>query len=214
MAGFSYLYRRGARYHYRRRLYLREIVNRPISISLGTADPAEARCLVARLSVRWDATKMITSGQVSRGFLTASEAVAVFRGALNEELGLATAGLFEAEACDDRTPRVLEAVYRIAARLVPDATTVSADLLEAHSQGFSDADHRAVLLMLKAIAPQLSARSDAAEALTSIGAPASDATIRDAGVQILPARAEAQACAADDASDDRRLGQSAVPSDG
>lgn len=193
MANFSYLYRRGARYHYRRRLYLQGIVNRPISISLGTADLGEARCLVARLSVRWDATKVMTGSKVSRGFLTGTEAVAVFRGALNEELGLATAGLLDMEAWDDRTPCVLEAEYRIAARLDPDAKMVSADLIEAHSQSFSDADRRAILLMLKAIAPQLTAPSDAAEALTSIGAPANDATLRDGGLQILLGRAEAQA---------------------
>ena len=33
---------------------------------------------------------MMAGEQVGRGYLTASEAVAVFRGALNEELGLAT----------------------------------------------------------------------------------------------------------------------------
>ncbi len=193
LAAVSYLYRRGARYHYRRRLYLRKIVNRPISISLGTADPAEARRLVAQLSVRWDATKMMASEQAGRGYLTATEAVAVFRGALDEELGLATAGRFDGEANDDRTPRVFEAVYRIAARLEPDASVLPVDLLDAHSQGFSEADRRAVVLMLKAVGPQLSARSEAAEALKTIGAPVHVATIRDAGVQILLAKAEAQA---------------------
>lgn len=72
--------------------------------------------------------------------LTAAEAVAMFRGALNEELGLATAGLFDGEACDDRTSRILEAVYRIAARFDPNATTVSAELLNALSHSFSEAD--------------------------------------------------------------------------
>jgi len=69
MTGFSYLCRRGARYYYRRRLYLRFIVNRPISISLGTSDAAEARRLVARMSVRWDTTFMITGAQACRGHL-------------------------------------------------------------------------------------------------------------------------------------------------
>ena len=136
---------------------------------------------------------MMASGEVSRGFLTAPEAVAVFRGALNEELGLATAGRFDGEANDDRTPRVFEAVYRIAARLDRDAAMVPAHLLDAHSQGFCEADRRAVVLMLKAIAPQLSARSEAMQALTSISAPVNAATIGDAGVQILMAKAEAQA---------------------
>ena len=136
---------------------------------------------------------MMANEQVSRGYLTASEAIVVFRGALDEELGLATSGRFDGAANDDRTPRVFEAVYRIAARLEPNATIVSADLLDAHSQGFCEADRRAVVLMLKAVAPQLSVRIDAAEALKSVGAPVNVATIRDAGVQILLARAEAQA---------------------
>ena len=193
MASFSYLYRRGARYYFRRRLYVRNIANCPISIALGTAEPAEARRLVARLSVRWDATTMMAREQVSSGYLTATQAVAVFRIALNEELGLATAGRFDAEAENARTHRVFEAMYRIAARLDPDATKVSADLLAAHSQGLSETDRRAVVLMLKAVAPQLSARSEAEQALTLISAPVNLVTIRDASVQILLAKAEAQA---------------------
>ncbi|MEJ8629940.1 hypothetical protein P0F65_09265 [Sphingomonas sp. I4] len=46
MASITYLCRRGARYYYRRRLYQRSVVNHPISISLGTADPVESRRLV------------------------------------------------------------------------------------------------------------------------------------------------------------------------
>jgi hypothetical protein len=84
-------------------------------------------------------------------------------------------------------------VYSIAARLDPDATIVSADLLDAHSQGFCKADRRAVVLMLKAVGPHLSVRSDAAQALESIGAPVNVASIREAGSQILQAKAEAQA---------------------
>ena len=117
----------------------------------------------------------------------------MFRIALNEELGLATSGRFDAEAENGRTHRVFEAMYRIAARLDPDATRVSADLLDAHSQGFSETDRRAVVLMLKAVAPQLSARSEAEQALTLISAPVNPVTIRDAGVQTMLAKAEAQA---------------------
>ena len=49
----------------------------------------------------------------------------MFKGALNEELGLATSGLFDEEASNERTSRVREAVYRIAGRLDPDAAKIA-----------------------------------------------------------------------------------------
>lgn len=192
MAVISYLYRRGARYHYRRRLYLRNLVSRPITISLLTPDPAEARRLVARLSVRWDAM-MMTIGAATRGYMTAGEVAAVFRRGLDDELGLATARRIDPDGDDERTARVMQAAYRIAARLDPEAETMAADLLETHTSGFSADDRRAVLLMLKALAPQRSARLDAATMLADIGAPVTGTTLRDARVQILLGRAEAQA---------------------
>ena len=136
---------------------------------------------------------MMMNMQQSRGYLTASEAVTVFKQGLNDELGLATAARFDGGQIDQRTPRVFEAVYRIAARLDPTSTTLTPDLLEAHTEGFSDEDRRAVVLMLKAMAPHTTARKEAAAALTLINAPINSATIRDGGVQILLAKAEAQA---------------------
>jgi len=197
VAVVSYLYRRGARYHYRRRLYLRQLVNHPITVPLGTADPVEARRLVARLSVRWDATMMMVRDQVTRGYMTATEAVAVFRRGLDDELGLATAARFDGDGNgDERTARVFEAMYRVAAKLDPDAESVPANLLEAHTDGFSDVDRRAVALMLKVLAPHRTAGRDADQTLASIDAPVTPATLRDARVQLLLGRAEAQARAA------------------
>lgn len=193
VAAISYLCRRGARYYFRRRLHVRKLVSHPITIALGTSDPAEARRLVARLSVRWDITTMMVNMQQGRGYLTASEALMVFKQYLNDELGLATAARFDGGEIDQRTPRVFEAVYRIAARLDPTSTTLPPDLLEAHTQGFSEEDRRAVVLMLKVVAPLTTARKEAAAALTLINAPINSATIRDGGVQILLAKAEAQA---------------------
>lgn len=47
--------------------------------------------------------------------------------------------------------------------------------------------------MLKALAPHRSAKDGADRILRSIGAPVSDVTLRDARVQLLLAKAEAQA---------------------
>jgi hypothetical protein len=137
---------------------------------------------------------MLTGETVTRGYLTAGEAVAIFKRGLDDELGLATAGQFDAAGDDDveRTARVMGAAYRIAARLDPDVEALPADLLVAHTGGFADADRRAVVLMLKALAPQRAARVDATMALAAIGAPITPTTIRDARVQILLAKAEAQ----------------------
>ena len=136
---------------------------------------------------------MMVRERTTRGYMTASEAVAVFRRGLDEELGLATAARFDDDSAgDERTARVFGAMYRVAARLDPEADSISADLLEAHTESFSAADRRAVVLMLKALAPQRAANGEAWTALEAIGAPANDATIRDARVQILLAKAEAQ----------------------
>jgi integrase len=192
MAGINYLYRRGGRYYFRRRLYLRTIINCPIMIAMGTADPVQARRLVARLSVIWDETIMAAREQVTRGHLNATEAVAVFKGALNEELGLAAAGRHDVSNDNDRTNRVLAATYRVAALLDPEAISVSDGLLDIYTRDFSEADRRAVVLMLKGAGPHRSAPSEAEQALSLINAPVNRATIREAAIQILLAKAEAQ----------------------
>ena len=59
MGQHSYLVRRGARYHFRRRKPAVYKCSRPISIALGTSDPVEARRLVRRLAVKWDELNML-----------------------------------------------------------------------------------------------------------------------------------------------------------
>jgi hypothetical protein len=161
-------------------------------IAMGTADPVQARRLVARLSVIWDETIMAAREQVTRGHLNATEAVAVFKGALNEELGLAAAGRHDVSNDNDRTNRVLAATYRVAALLDPEAISVSDGLLDIYTRDFSEADRRAVVLMLKGAGPHRSAPSEAEQALSLINAPVNRATIREAAIQILLAKAEAQ----------------------
>ena len=192
MAGINYLYRRAGRYYFRRRLYLRTIINCPIMIAMGTADPVQARRLVARLPVIWDETIMTAREQGIRGHLNATEAVALFKSALNEELGLATAGRHDVNNDNDRTNRVLAATYRVAAQLDPEAISVSDGLLDVYTRDFSEADRRAVVLMLKGAGPHRSAPSEAEQALNLINAPVNRATIREAAIQILLAKAEAQ----------------------
>ncbi|MET3435555.1 DUF6538 domain-containing protein [Sphingomonas sp. 1185] len=196
MASISYLWRRGARYHYRRRLYLRKIVNRPITVPLATADPAEARRLATRLSAKWEVLTMQMFDRAGCGFLKAGELESVFRAGLDEELGLAMASRLDggmAAGLDRRPLRVLEATYRIAACLPADADSAPSDLIDELTDGFSAQDRAAVVLMLRSLAPHRSARQDAEHLLHQLSAPVTKRTIGDARVQLLLARAEAQA---------------------
>ncbi|WP_424774295.1 DUF6538 domain-containing protein, partial [Novosphingobium sp.] len=86
----SYLVRKGARYHFRRRIGHRASV-RPISISLGTADPSKARCLARRLAVKWDELDMGMEILGGRRTLTLDEQEALFRKGLKDELARGTA---------------------------------------------------------------------------------------------------------------------------
>ena len=195
MAANLHLCRRGALYHFRRRLHLRGILSCHITIPLRTADPGQARRLAARLAVRWDAMTMDMHTHGERGYLKAGELAAVFRAGLEAELGLATAPLLDLDPTadgDQRTARVFEATYRIAARIPPDATEVDWALLVKHTPSFDDRDRRAVALVLRAIAPHRAAWDEANRLLLDIDAPITDATVRDARVQLLQARAEAQ----------------------
>jgi hypothetical protein len=196
VASISYLWRRGARYHYRRRLYLRGLANSPITVPLATADPAEARRLVTRLSAKWEVMVMQMFDRASRGFLKAGELESVFRAGLDEELGLAMAPQLDGRVTagvNQRPLRVLEATYRIAARLSADADSVPSDLIDELTDGFADKDRAAVVLMLKSLAPHRSAQRDAEHVLRQLSAPVTARTIGDARVQLLLARAEAQA---------------------
>jgi hypothetical protein len=196
VASISYLWRRGARYHYRRRLYLRGLANSPITVPLATADPVEARRLVTRLSAKWEVMVMQMFDRASRGFLKAGELESVFRAGLDEELGLAMAPQLTSRAAsgvDQRPLRVLEATYRIAARLPADADSIPSDLIDELTDSFADKDRAAVVLMLKSLAPHKLANRDAEHVLQQLSAPVTARTIEDARVQILLARAEAQA---------------------
>ena len=131
--------------------------------------------------------------RASRGFLKAGELESVFRAGLDEELGLAMAPQLDNRAGVDQRPlRVLEATYRIAARLPADADSIPSDLIDELTDGFTTQDRAATVLMLKSLAPHKLANRDAEHVLQQLSAPVTARTIEDARVQILFARAEAQ----------------------
>ncbi len=108
-----------------------------------------------------------------------------FRAGRDEELGLAVAPLLErqmAAAIDQRSLRVLEATYRIAARLPANAGNVPSDLINELTDGFADKDRAAVMFMLKLPAPHRSAHRLAEHVLRQLSGPVTERTISDARV--------------------------------
>lgn len=192
----SYLVRRGARYHFRKRAPSRLRINRPISISLGTADPDEARRLARRLAAKWDELVMGMVLKIERGHLTIEEQEALFRKGLKDELARATAHV---RAPIGSAPphaglhKIMEAAYRIVARVPHDAAAIDLQTVEAETDETWTGEE--VLLLWKTleclVTPMSVSRSDAKEALLELGGPLNEGTIREARSQILSGYAEA-----------------------
>jgi len=67
MSSIPHVVRVGARYHFRRRLHFRNIISRPVGISLRTADPVEAR----KKRVDAEASRLASLGATITGALSA-----------------------------------------------------------------------------------------------------------------------------------------------
>ena len=192
----SYLVRRGARYHFRRRNPAVFASNRPISIALGTADPAEARRLVRRLAAEWDELLMFMMPKIERGHLTLDEQEALFRKGLKDELARATAH-HRAPMGSDLPhlgmQKIMEAAYRIVSRVPHDADAIGIETIEAEiDEAWSDDEVSLLLKSLKLLVTPMSvSRTEAKEALQELGGPLNDGTIREARSQILGGYAEA-----------------------
>lgn len=185
------------RYVYRRRVHFQNIISKPVTMALQTADPKVARRRAALLSARFVIVKMNVEAMLSeqRAFLTGDEIEALFRRALEEELTLNLADAFSNQSHSssmDENARPLAEAYRIARR--PD-----------RPHELSDADRRALAARgvdhcdITSIAEYLSdfchsARlddDDVGARLTAIGVPVSDTLLEIARSHILRARAEA-----------------------
>lgn len=192
----SYLVRRGARYHFRRRIPSAYNCSRPISISLGTSDPVEARRLVRRLAVKWDEIHMGMVLKIERGHLTIHEQEALFRRGLEEELARATAhcrapiGSVQPHA---GLHKIMEAAYRVVARVPHDAAAIDLETIQAETDETWTIEE--VLLLQKTlgflVTPMSVSRTEAKEALQELGGPLNEGTIREARSQILSGYAEA-----------------------
>jgi hypothetical protein len=192
----SYLVRKGARYHFRRRIASDYKCGQPITVPLNTAEPDEARRLARRLAVKWD--EMVMEWQaVGRGTLTLEEQRLLFRKGLEDELAHATRHMTAPRGNIEPHPstgKVLAAAYEIVRRVPPEAPGLRQEQVDfALDETWSPQERELLIKTLKLyVTPAIVTRQAAADALTAIGAPANQATIDEARSTILRGRIEAQ----------------------
>lgn len=194
----SYLLRKGARYHFRRRLGLGCLSTNPISVALGTSDPARAKRLARRLAAKWDELEMSFQSRIKRGTLTLEEADTFFREGLKSELVFATADLVNPEAgrlpeIDTKHHATMAAAYRIAGRVPRGTEQVPMDVIEAEisKQGWQKDWWTRQLSTLRFVMQNELSPSEYSEFLAELGAPDNDGTQRDARAHHLRGKAEA-----------------------
>jgi hypothetical protein len=97
MAKIQHTNRRGARYTYRRRIYLPDGSTVLLNLPLATADPAIARARASALSARFEQIKSrLRESEGWKLSLNAVQMTAVFKSELEAELGRAMAEIFTA----------------------------------------------------------------------------------------------------------------------
>lgn len=87
MSRIPHACRRDGRYVFRRRVHFRNLISKPVTIALQTADPKLARQRAALLSARFVVVKSIVEEMIEDGrILTGAEIEALFREELEREL--------------------------------------------------------------------------------------------------------------------------------
>lgn len=196
MGASTYLARRGARYHFRRRLASVYKCSRPISISLGTADPVEARRLVRRLAAKWDEIHGMLIERITRGTLALAESEKLFRKAMEDELAHATrhrTAPIGAGHGHPATHKILAAAYRVVALVPHDADQIAPGVIEQVIDASWSAEDRQLLqtTLRVMITPMSVSRTNAVEALEEFGTNWSETAIREARSHLLRGCAEA-----------------------
>lgn len=196
MRQHSYLVRRGARYHFRRRKPAVYNCSRPISIALGTSDPSEARRLARRLAAKWDDLLMLLKQEKQRGHLTIEEQDALFRRGLKDELARATGHCTAPMGPSDAPAefhKIMAAAYRIVARLPHDAEAIDRKTLKTEvDETWTDEEvSRLVTTLTLLVTPATIGPSSTSEALQEVCAPINDGTIHEGRSQLLRGYAEA-----------------------
>lgn len=193
----TYLIRKGARYHFRRRMR-RDGANHPITITLGTADPGEARRLANRLAVKWDEMDMLLGPKIERNLLSLEERDMLFKKAMVDELAHATASftaLTGASVPNTLMHEVMATAYRIVARVPHNASEIAIAIIKAEiADGWSDQQYDLLMTVLNLLVTPMSvSRTDALDALSAMGVVINAGTLFDTRAQLLNGCAEAHA---------------------
>jgi hypothetical protein len=99
--------RSNGRYAFRRRIHFRNVISKPLTMALQTADPGVARTRAAMLAARFAIVKAELGKVVSyERTLTGEEIEAIFRHKLQKELGMWMTSAYEDEAWSSSVPDV------------------------------------------------------------------------------------------------------------
>jgi len=139
---------------------------------------------------------MLMTPKIERGHLTIHQQEALFRKGLEDELARATAHV--------RAPmgsaqphaglhRIMEAAYRIVARVPHDAAAIDLETIEAETDETWGGEEFALLCktLQHLVTPMSVSGIEAQKALQELGGPLNEGTIREARSQILSGYAEA-----------------------
>jgi len=196
----TYLIRKGARYHFRRRLPSMGTDYGALTLSLHTADPDEARRLARRLAVRWDEIAMLEGQKINRDNLNGAELQAIFRAGLEEELLIAVRDLAaprKFQEADLGFGEIFIAAYTAILQVRADAEYVPPEVIDAVAKGWSQTDRAALEIMLVVfVAPDDIKETRIIAALQQVGAPVCENTIHEARASLLGGMIEAQRRAA------------------
>ena len=196
----TYLIRKGARYHFRRRLPSYGSDNGAITLPLHTADPAEARRLARRLAAQWDEIAMLEGQRISSGNLTAAELQAIFRTGLEEELAIAVRDLAaprQFRPSDLGVGELFIAAYEAILQVRAEAEHVPSEVLDRVAKGWSQQDRGTLETMLAVlIRPDAIHETRIVSALQRTGAPICESTVHEARASLLRGMIEAQRRAA------------------
>lgn len=195
----TYLLRKAGRYYFRRRLPCRFGSSRPITLSLGTAEPVEAGRLARRLAVTWDelSKQMRDVAVGERRTLSAEEQMHFFQQGLKEELEHATRHLTDPQrgaGVQALHSKILSAAYRIIGSIDNSAEAVTeADIVAQIDASWTPSE---IDLLKKTLAiyvtPTSVCRSDIKDALAHLKVPINAGTVSEARWNIFRGKSEAQ----------------------
>jgi len=107
LSHIPHAHRRAGRYIFRRRVHFRNLISKPLSLALGTADPKVARTRVSLLSARFVLVKSSVDAMLEDGrLLTGTEIEALFRTELESQLKFYVHSAYEDASWSSSVPEV------------------------------------------------------------------------------------------------------------